>query len=51
MKKSDRPKHVYIVLNPDPERFQINGCFYSEDDAKKYAGESGSVVVQKLAVL
>lgn len=43
-----KPKHVYIVINPNPERIQINGCFYSKEAAEHYA--DGCYLVQKISV-
>lgn len=44
-----KPKYVYIILNIDKR--QINGCFYDKEAAERYAGDSPSIIVQKLAVI
>ena len=42
------PEYIHLVI--DPERLQICGCFYLEEDAEKYRDNSPRFIVQKLPI-
>lgn len=47
-----KPKYVYAAISVSQDnKMQIVGCFYDKEAAERYAGNSSSIIIQKLSVI